>query len=197
MAMASMARRALLPSSLWLFFLLISCQEKKEIIRIPAIFVSSANPMLRQENGYLLYRSERFSGRKYDLYPNGDTAALTPYYLGKEEGLAMKWYPGGGKMENRFYHGGGKEGTHLGWWENGRHKFEYHFLNDEHEGEAREWFSNGSAFRCFHYHRGQEEGQQEMWWEDGRIRANYIVKDGQQYGLIGRKLCKNPANEGK
>jgi hypothetical protein len=31
-----------------------------------------------------------------------------------------------------------------------------------------------------------------MWWENGLIRANYVVKNGRRYGLIGLKLCVNP-----
>jgi antitoxin component YwqK of YwqJK toxin-antitoxin module len=56
---------------------------------------------------------------------------------------------------------------------------------------VKEWYTNGMLFRVFHYNMGHEEGCEQMWWENGTVRANYVVKDGQQYGLIGRKLCRN------
>jgi hypothetical protein len=32
-------------------------------------------------------------------------------------------------------------------------------------------------------------GQQRMWWPDGTLRANYVVRDGRRYGLLGAKGC--------
>ena len=102
----------------------------------------------------------------------------------------------GKKINGRtFLFGRKKEGIHTAWWPDGNPKFQYHFINDEHHGEAKEWYSNGKPFRFFHYTIGHEDGLQQMWWEDGSIRANYVVKDGEQYGLIGRKLCKNNLSE--
>ena len=34
-----------------------------------------------------------------------------------------------------------------------------------------------------------------MWELDGGIRANYVVKNGHRYGLIGLKNCKSVENE--
>jgi antitoxin component YwqK of YwqJK toxin-antitoxin module len=197
MAMVFMERPALLRNSFWLCcFWLAACQYR-QVVDIPNLYVLGSDPSLKQNSGYLFYKTERFSGRLYELYPNGDTALLFPYHNGKEEGWCRKWYADGKKMEERFYREGWKEGEHKAWWPDGRSKFLYHFLNDEHEGEAREWFTNGNLARLFHYAKGQEAGLQQMWWEDGKVRANYVVKDGEQYGLIGRKLCKNSPDEKK
>src|SRR4051812_6321556 len=105
MAMASMARQALFLSS---FILLIaSCQSKHPLITtvpgVPPGYVPASDPLMKQQEGYLVYKDKRFSGREYELYPTGDTALLIPYYEGKEEGLAVKWYADGKKMEARFY----------------------------------------------------------------------------------------------
>ena len=42
---------------------------------------------------------------------------------------------------------------------------------------------------AFHYIDGKEVGSQKLWQEDGRIKANYEVKNGERFGLIGLKKC--------
>ena len=176
-----------------LLFVLTGCAQQQAVI--PSLYVSARDGQLQQRSGYLYYYGNRFSGHVYDLYPNGDTSITTAYYDGREEGWQQQWYSSGEKMEERFYAQGKKQGRHRAWWPDGQPKFIYNFEGDLHEGEAKEWYSNGQPYRDFHYHSGQEDGRQQMWWPDGRLRANYVVKDGEQYGLIGRKLCKNPVNE--
>ena len=193
MAMVFMANRVLFLNSLFLLLLIAGCRQTET--SIPPVYVSMGNRALEQSNGFLWYKQTRFSGWMYSCYANGDTAYLQPYLSGKEEGWSFRWYEDGHKMEERFWSAGRKEGIHRGWWPNGNPKFYYLFEKDEHEGAAREWYENGKPFRVFHYRKGQEEGQQQIWWEDGSLRANYVVKDGEQFGLIGRKLCKNVADE--
>ena len=41
----------------------------------------------------------------------------------------------------------------------------------------------------FNYVDGKEEGSQKMWQINGKIRANYHVKNGERFGLIGLKKC--------
>ncbi len=179
--------------------LLIVCSGCKgtgrNVTVVPGVVVNVTDPALRQQEGFLYRNNKKFSGRTIELYPNGDTAQLTCYVDGREEGWSRKWYANKELMEERFYSSGKKEDVHKGWWPDGNPKFEYHFDNDEHEGEAKEWYSNGNRYRFFNYSKGHEEGLQQMWWLDGRVRANYVVKNGELYGLAGRKLCKNMLNE--
>jgi antitoxin component YwqK of YwqJK toxin-antitoxin module len=193
MAAASMVRRARLPNNflaLIVSIMLFACKEQKsgsmEMIKRPA-----DDPALSVLNGIVYYKKQLFSGEVYLLYPGGDTAGISGYAAGKENGWHRKWYSNKSLSEERFYKDGRKEGIHKAWWENGKPKFEYHFENDEHEGELKEWFVDGKPSRLFHYSKGHEEGNQKMWWDDGRIRANYIVRDGERFGLLGQKLCKN------
>jgi antitoxin component YwqK of YwqJK toxin-antitoxin module len=146
---------------------------------------------LQQQAGILYYRGQAFTGRIFRLYPNGDTTRLSCYYDGKQDGEMLGWYPGKKQAEKRFFEDGNKTGIARGWWPNGQQKFEYHFANDEYEGAVTEWFANGKLFRLFHYIAGHETGSQKMWWEDGTIRANYVIADGQKFGLFGQKLCTN------
>lgn len=191
-----MARQARSASKLLLAIIWLGCKTTPDAASIPSLRVNAEDAALHHSNGVLLLRSQPFSGYLFAL-DGQDTVARTPYFNGREEGWCYKWYAGGQIMEARFFHEGKKEGLHLGWWPGGQKKFEYHFQNDEHEGLATEWFRNGQLFRKFHYSRGHEDGLEQMWWEDGGVRANYVVRNGQQYGLIGRKLCINPAYDKK
>ncbi len=150
-----------------------------------------------EENGFtthqdtLFFNGTKYSGIVYALNNSADTAFVKSYYDGVEEGLQKKWYPNKQIAEIRWYHLGKKTGKHIGFWENGKPKFEFYFLNGEHEGVAQEWYQNGNPYRLFHYEKGYEQGSQKMWWENGTIRANYEVRNGRRYGLIGLKLCMN------
>ena len=39
------------------------------------------------------------------------------------------------------------------------------------------------------YVDGKEAGAQRMWNEDGTLRANYVIKEGRRFGLLGSKPC--------
>jgi hypothetical protein len=169
--------------------LLVGCAGKK--VSVPPVFIRMDDPALRAAGPDMLYKEQPLSGYLYALYPGGDTAALEPYANGRAEGWSCQWWPKRRLMEERFYAAGRKEGLHRGWWENGLPRYVYHFNDDEYEGALQEWAENGQRYRYFHYRKGHEEGLQQMWWPDGSLRANYVVKGGEQYGLIGRKLCTN------
>jgi antitoxin component YwqK of YwqJK toxin-antitoxin module len=109
-----------------------------------------------------------------------------------EEGFQRRWYPGRKLNEERFFINGKKEGMHMGWWPDGKPKFIFSASDNEYEGEFKEWNNTGVLIKQFHYHNGQEEGSQRLWWNDGSVRANYVIKKGKKYGLIGLKLCNNP-----
>ncbi|MDQ8053783.1 MAG: hypothetical protein REI78_12190 [Pedobacter sp.] len=140
------------------------------------------------------YGKHPFTGVKFSLYANGDTAAISPYYEGLAEGWTRQWHPNRKLALERFYIGGRKEGIHRAWWPNGKPKFRYTFDNDEFNGENREWYENGAPFKVFHYAQGHEEGSQKMYWINGKVRANYIIKNKRRYGLLGTKNCVNVAD---
>lgn len=192
-----------LPSR-WLLLLtalfISSCHEKNELkkpeIRIaktvPANYVATTDPFFKKSQDTLYYKNGFFSGYRYVLYPTGDTASIESFYNGVEEGFQKKWYPNHQLAEDRFYINGKKEGTHQGWWPDGKQKFYFSVVGDEYEGEFKEWYSSGLLGKDFHYVNGKEEGSQRLWWDNGTVRANYVVRNGKKYGLIGLKTCVNP-----
>ncbi len=153
--------------------------------------VSMGDAAFSQRGELVLYRNQPFTGAAYSLFANGDTARYIEYINGKQDGLLKWWYPNKQLAQLRYFADGKKQGIHRGWWENGTLKFEYHFVDDEHDGELKEWGQTGKPFRVFHYKMGHEDGSEKMWWEDGRIRANYVVINGEKFGLFGQKLCAN------
>ena len=166
--------------------LLCGCTQQRSALK-----VSMSDTAFSQRGELVLYHNQPFSGVSYSLYPTGDTARRVEYVNGKQDGWLKWWYPNRQLNQARWFADGKKQGIHRGWWPNGQLKFEYHFTDDEHNGELKEWGANGRMFRFFHYKMGHEEGSQKMWWEDGKIRANYVIINGEKFGLFGQKLCVN------
>ena len=153
--------------------------------------VSADDKGLSLNNGTVLYNGEPFSGTVIGLYEGGDTASVSSYYLGKENGWSYKWYPDGTKMEERYYENGKKEGTHRAWYEDGSPRFVYNFVNGEYNGSVQEWYPNGQMYKNFYYEKGYETGMQTAWETNGKLLANYEVKNGRKYGLTGTHNCKS------
>ncbi len=190
-----------------LFFILpaffYSCGEKKQDIRIatpeikiaktvPPVYLNESDKNFSKHQDTIFYKQQFFTGYRVALYPNGDTAVLQSYFNGVEEGYQKKWYPNHQLQEERFYINGKKEGFHKGWWPNGKEKILFEANGDKYEGEFKEWYSSGLLQKCFHYKNGQEEGSERLWWDNGSVRANYVIREGKKYGLIGLKTCINP-----
>lgn len=176
-----------------------SCSNKKvpspEILiakTVPLNFILDTDSNFSNHQDTIYYKQHYFSGFQYSLFNKGDTAYLKSYFNGVEEGTQKKWYPNKQLAEQRFFINGKNEGLQQAWWTNGKQKFIYHFADGLFDGELKEWNVEGQINRQFNYLAGQEEGSQKMWWDNGTIRANYVIKSGKKYGLIGLKLCNNP-----
>lgn len=176
------------------FFL--SCKQKNETIRIPktvpSIYTLASDSGFHFNQDTLYWKTKKYSGKQYFLYPNKDTAFVKSYLNGMLEGEQKQWYPNGVLAEKRLYISNKKEGEHQGWWDNEKPRYRYQFYNDDYHGEVLEWYYTGQFFKKFHYENGHEEGSERLWYENGTVRANYVIKKGKKYGLIGIKLCKNP-----
>jgi antitoxin component YwqK of YwqJK toxin-antitoxin module len=175
----------------WAAIVVITFYSSARPKTIKDTWVSTTDTHLVYMNGFLYYKKKVYTGWLFENFDNGNRAKEIPYYGGKIDGTMKTWYPDNTQEQERLFVSGEKQGVHRGWWPNGKPKFEYNFVDDEHEGLAKEWYSNNKLYRAFHYQKGHEQGQQQMWWEDGSVRANYVVKNNRQYGLIGRKLCRN------
>jgi len=175
----------------------VSTSTTESNTAIPNRVNASTDLKFKFNQDTLYYDQKKYDGYVFKEYQKGDTALFVGYLNGLEEGLSKKWYSNKQIAEIRIYYRGKKIGIHKGYYENGNLKFEYHFIQGEHHGIAKEWYENGQEYKVFHYNMGYEEGSQKAWWENGVIRANYVVKNGRRYGLIGLKLCMNPEDSVK
>ena len=185
-------------------FSLASCDTKKEDVfvtakkelkvakKVPPDYFKITDKLFNNHQDTVYYGDHFFTGYRYSLYANNDTAVLQSYFNGVEEGFQRKWYLGKQLAEERFYINGKKECTHRTWWPDGKQKMFFEAYNNEYDGEFKEWFSSGLLGKCFHYVNGQEEGSERLWWDNGSVRANYVIRNGKKYGLLGLKTCINP-----
>jgi antitoxin component YwqK of YwqJK toxin-antitoxin module len=126
------------------------------------------------------------------MFPNGiDTQFTADYVDGLLHGQQCQWYPNRKLMEERHFVSGNKEGQQTMYWPNGKKRIEFTAVANECDGLFREWTVDGKLFHEGHFAAGHEEGSQKMWYINGKIRANYVVKKGKRYGLLGTKNCKN------
>jgi antitoxin component YwqK of YwqJK toxin-antitoxin module len=174
-------------------FAIWSCSDKsnKSLTLSAAKHYPSSDIKFSKRQDTVLYNSKRFSGYIYQLFPTGDTAFVLTYLNGLQEGKSKKWYPNRQLKEERFYAAGHKQGLQMGWWPDGKPKFIFEANNDDYAGAFKEWFSSGKIAKYFYYQNGHEQGSQKAWWPDGTIRANYVILNGEKFGLFGQKLCIN------
>ena len=176
----------------------MACNDEKtqttaiKVNPIPNQYLALEDIAIIWHQDSLFYQGKPFSGKAYSLFANGDTAVYKEFWNGLQEGTTKRWHPNKQLAEERFYIAGKKEGRHRAWWPDGKPQFEFQVHEDAYEGELKEWNSKGLLIRQFHYQKGQEVGSQRLWWDDSTVRANYEIRDGKKYGLIGIKLCKNP-----
>jgi antitoxin component YwqK of YwqJK toxin-antitoxin module len=180
-------------------FFLLACNEQKvketivsnESI-IPNVYELKSSKNLSVAGDTVFLSGKKYSGFLYEIYPNTiHTASIESYYDGLLSGVSKKWYENKMMKEERHYNAGKKEGKHLAFWPNGKKKFEFTAKNDAYEGQMTEWTADGKLYHVGNYVNGQEEGSQKMWYENSKIRANYVIRNGKRYGLLGTKNCKN------
>ncbi|MEJ8818706.1 toxin-antitoxin system YwqK family antitoxin [Lacibacter sp. H407] len=169
-----------------------STEKKKKEEPVSNLFLNMTDARISNRIGIIYFNDQLFSGVVYSLYPSTtDTAASASYLNGKEHGRWVKYYTDGKLFEQRSFDNGKKTGVLETWWPNGTKQTYYLFTNDEYEGTCREWSSDGLLVKEMNYHKGHEEGKQKWWYDNGKIKANYIIKQGRRYGLLGTKNCMN------
>jgi antitoxin component YwqK of YwqJK toxin-antitoxin module len=154
----------------------------------PDVFTEKTDTSLRNENGIWMLSGQKYNGYIVEKDSNILVAKL-PIIDGKENGLALGWYKNGKKRyELNFLHGN-RDGTHKGWHPNDTLSFSYFFHEDKYEGEQNTYFPSGHRFQCLNYVNGYEDGKQKSWNDSLRVINNFTVKNGKLYGVIGRYDC--------
>ncbi len=175
------------------FSLLVwSCHAPETPVHTTYRILNKENSSLTMVDGLIMGNNQPFNGTLFTLFPGTiDTAELASYKEGKEHGEWKKYYPSKQLKEKRYFENGQKRGEYITWWENGQKQLDYFFMADEYEGTCKEWNNEGRLTKVMNYKKGHEEGQQQCWYDNGKIKANYIIKDGRRFGLLGTKNCIN------
>lgn len=164
-----------------------ACGHRTEPLKI-----NVANTDFRLAAGIAQVNGKPFTGTIFQLYQNSaDTQEVRNYRDGLEDGEWRKYYPHNRLAESRNYSKGFKTGRLAGWWPNGRMQQEYWFADDNYQGTCREWNADGMLLKEMNYQAGYEDGAQKAWWDNGKVKANYIVRNGRRFGLLGTKQCIN------
>ncbi|WP_394748907.1 toxin-antitoxin system YwqK family antitoxin [Spongiimicrobium salis] len=174
--------KSLIPYIL-LLFLYFNCDFEKA-------WILTDHPDLNLINGTLFLRNTSFDGHLVDYYDEDSLKSLTVFKNGRKNGVEKHWNANGTLAVERYYRNGIKVGRHRGRYLNGQLQFEY-FFNDEgrYHGSNKEWYATGQLARDFNFVNGHEVGLQRLWKINGNIRANYEVRNGERFGLIGLKKC--------
>lgn len=204
MAMVSMERLVLYLSSFFIAIIFFQCSPKEEngvsiisknsteISHEKMLSFSVDNPQISFENAGVFYQGKPFSGTLFRLdSQTQDTLKIESYLKGNRHGKWIQYFPGHVLKEFRTFDRGKKIGAFVQYFPTGKKQQAYHFQNDEYQGLASEWNERGVLIREMHYVAGHEEGSQKLFYDNGQIRANYIMKDGRRFGLLGTKNCVN------
>ncbi len=178
----------------FVFLCCLSCKKHQEVEQ-EKVFDPITFKLI---NGELFLQDDLYSGVLIKEDSLNKVKTITKYNLGRKEGIEIKYYQDTLKIEERFYTEGMKSGIHRGWWRNGNLRFEYHFNpKGAYNGSVNEWYKNGQQMKAFNFENGKESGTQRLWQDDGKIRANFVAKNGDRFGLIGLKKCYsvNTVNE--
>lgn len=204
MGMVSMARQARFLSSFLYAIVFFQCSSNKDngvslfstsspeisVEKMQTISVDDAQ--ISFENTGVFYQGKPFSGKLYSLDPQTqDTLKMESYLKGNRHGKWVQYFPGHVLKEQRTFEHGKKVGVFVQYYPTGKKQQAYHFQNDEYQGLAREWNESGVLIREMHYVAGHEEGSQKLFYDNGQVRANYVMKNGRRFGLLGTKNCVN------
>lgn len=191
-------------SSVFIAFVFFQCSSNEdneaslfsknstEISHEKMLSFSADNPQISFENAGVFYQGKPFSGMLFRLdSQTQDTLKIESYLKGNRHGRWVQYFPGHVLKEFRTFERGKKTGAFVQYFPTGKKQQEYHFQNDEYQGLASEWNERGVLIREMHYVAGHEEGSQKLFYDNGQIRANYVMKDGRRFGLLGTKNCVN------
>lgn len=172
------------------FILLASCSGPVTSDKLPAF--EAATVHVHWQNGLAVEHDRPFTGMIYTLSETKkDTVEIVGFRNGKEQGEWKRFYEHGKLAEKRSFSDGKKVGDFTAWWPDGSLKLAYHFDDGEYNGVCREWGPTGQLLKEMTYKMGYEDGPQKQFYDNGKVKANYIIRAGRRYGLLGTKNCVN------
>ncbi len=160
-----------------------------DVSAIPATTLSATDPRLVLTNGVYLLDGRAYDGAIEERYPDGTVKSVGSFLGGMRHGLTETFYAGGQPRDSRSYRANLSYGRHVGYWDDGRMKFDFFYLDDKREGVQQQWYRSGAPYTSLTFRDDEEDGMQRAWRENGRPFINYEARDGFRYGLQKAALC--------
>ena len=91
---------------------------------------------------YLKGSDTPYTGKAFDLHPNGELSSVYTYKNGKQDGLLVGWHTNGQKQVEGNFKDGIQDGLSVVWHENGKKAAEANFKDGELISE-KYWNSKG------------------------------------------------------
>ncbi|MFD1261343.1 toxin-antitoxin system YwqK family antitoxin [Entomomonas asaccharolytica] len=113
----------------------------------------------------------------------GDPIEELNFMDGKVDGPAIKWYPNGQQMYQRYYKGNVPDGLWSEWYANGQLKSEGLYADNKQIGPWRIWFEDGSLTSEVFYTDGIKDGSSVV-YNQARVKleeGNY--RQGKKQGM--------------
>ena len=123
--------------------------------------------MERQEIVYLKGTYRGYTGKAYELHPNGQKAAEFNYKNGKFDGLLIRWDENGNKYMEGNYKDGKEDGLWVWWYENGQKAAEVNWKNGKQDGLNLDWHENGQKAAEGNKKDGKLIGRAKFWNSKG------------------------------
>lgn len=107
---------------------------------------------------------------------------------GKIHGDFIEKYDNGVKRTLMKYVDGLKDGVQKGWHKSGQLSYQYIAKDGHLTGDYKEYYPNGNIQIESMYELGQEV-KKKIYTSEGKVIANYHIKNGKYYGLLGSSSC--------
>ena len=108
-----------------------------------------------------------YTGKVYELHPNGQKGYEGKYKVGLQEGLIVMWYESGQKFREENYIDGEKEGLWGEWYPDGQKSWEASYKDGKVNGIWTRWHENG------------QKATEENYKDDELISAKYWNTKGE------------------
>jgi len=131
----------------------------------------------REDITYLKGSDTPYTGKVYQLYPNGQKEYEADFWNGKEDGLQTEWYENGQKKEEGIWKNGEQDVLQTRWYENGQKKNEANGKDGKMDGLWSEWYENGQKKVETNYKDGKMDGLVVEWHENGQKKGEATFKD--------------------
>ena len=147
--------------------------------------------------GFWMYNDKKFTGTITSYSPNGNIKKTFSVYKGKKE-FSEKAYFNNGKLKYHYkYLNGKKEGVAFMWHNDSLNHLlsETNYKNGKLHGTQKKWYATGQIFKIRNMKMGTEEGIQQAFRKNGALYSNYEAKNGRIFGLKKSELCFSLKNE--